>query len=51
MGNCVYLAIAGDDFDGVFLCSFSHEVSWMRPRTELIQFLRVFLPTLLNKII
>ena len=27
----VHLAVAGDAFDGVFLCcSFSHAVSWMR---------------------
>ena len=27
----VHLAVAGDVFDGVFLCcSFSHEMSWMR---------------------
>ena len=44
----VHLAVAGDVFDGVFLCfSFSLEMSWMRSGTELSQFLRVFLPTLL----
>ena len=31
MGKAVYLAVAGDVFDGVFLCCpFSHEMSWMR---------------------
>ena len=28
-----------------FVLSFSHEMSWIRSRTELSQFLRVFLPT------
>ena len=43
----VHLAVAGDVFDGVFLCRpFSHEMSWMGSGTYLIQFLRGFLPTL-----
>ena len=43
----VHLAVAGDVFDGVFLCcSFSQEMSWMRSETYLSQFLMVFLPTL-----
>ena len=29
-----------------FCCHFFHEMSWMRSGTELSQFLRVFLPTL-----
>ena len=30
----VHLAVAGDVFDGVFLCCpFSHEISWMRSGT------------------
>ena len=30
----VHLAVAGDVFDGVFLCcSFSQEMSWMRSGT------------------
>ena len=30
----VHLAVAGDLFDGVFLCCrFSHEVTWMRSGT------------------
>ena len=30
----VHLAVAGDVFDGVFLCCpFSHEMSWMRSGT------------------
>ena len=29
-----HLAVAGDVFDGVFMCcSFSHEISWMRSGT------------------
>ena len=45
----VYLAVAGDVFDGVFLCCpFSHEVSWMRSGTKLRQFQRIFLPTFLS---
>ena len=29
-----YLAVAGDVYDGVFVCCpFSHEMSWMRPGT------------------
>ena len=43
----VHLAVAGDVFDGVlFMLSFSQEMSWMRFGTELRQFLRLFLPTL-----
>ena len=46
----VHLAVACDVFDGVFLCCpFSHEMSWMRSGTYMSQFLRVFLPTLLNQ--
>ena len=45
----VHLAVAGDVFDGVLLCCFSHEMSWMRSWTKLSQFLRVFLPTLGQK--
>ena len=45
----VHLAVAGDDFDGVFLCCpFSQEMSWMRSGTLMSQFLRVFLPTPFN---
>ena len=41
-----HLAVAGDVFDGVFLCCvFSHEMSWVRSGTSLSQFLRVFLST------
>ena len=41
------MAVVGDAFYGVFLCCpFSHEMSWMKFRTELSQFLRVFLPYL-----
>ena len=30
----VHLAVAGDVFDGAFLCRpFSHELSWMRSGT------------------
>ena len=30
----VHLAVAGDVFDGVFLCCpFAHEMSWMRSGT------------------
>ena len=44
----VHQAVAGDVFDGVFLCCpLSHEMSWMRSGTSLSQFQRVFLPTLL----
>ena len=33
-GMAVHLAVAGDVFDGVFLCCpFSHEMSWMRSGT------------------
>ena len=44
----VYLALAGDVFNGVLFCAvfFSHEMSWMRSGTELSKFLRLFLPTL-----
>ena len=42
----VYVAFAGDVFDGVFLCCFSHEMSEMRSGNELSQFLRIFLPTM-----
>ena len=28
----------------------SHEMSWMRSGTELSQFLRIYLPTLLNRL-
>ena len=42
----VHLAVACDVFDGVLLSRpFSHEMSWMRSRTELSQFLRIFPPT------
>ena len=43
----VHLAAAGYAFGGgLFLCCpFSHEMSWMRSGTELIQFLSIFLPT------
>ena len=45
----VHLAVVGDVCDGVFLsCPFSHEMSWMGSWTKLSQFLRVFLPTLVN---
>ena len=41
------MSCAGGVYDGVFLhCPFSHEMSWMTSWTLLIQFLRVFLPTL-----
>ena len=44
--TCVHLAVAGDVFDGVFLCGpFFYEMSGMRSGTSLSQFLRVFLPT------
>ena len=37
--KAVHLAIAGDVFDGVFLCCpFSQETSWMRSGTKLSQF-------------
>ena len=43
----VPLPVAGDDFDGVFLCCpFSIEMFWMRTETELSQVLRAYLPTL-----
>ena len=42
----VYLAVAGDVVDGVFLCCpFPLKMSVMRSGTRLSQFLRVFLPT------
>ena len=46
----VHLAVAGDVFNGVLFCAvlFSHEMSWMRSGTELSQFLRIFLPTLVH---
>ena len=45
----VYLAVAGDVFDCVFLCCpFTYEISWMRSWTELSQFLRFFLPILVE---
>ena len=49
MGNCCSpMAVAGDVFDGVFLCCvLSHQMSWVRSGTELGQFLRIFLPTLI----
>ena len=32
----VHLAVAGDVFDGVFLCwPFSHQMSWMKSGTSL----------------
>ena len=45
----MHLAVTGNVFDGVFLCCpFFKKVSWMRSRTLLSQFPRVFLPTLLK---
>ena len=43
----VYLAVADDVFVGDLFCTVlnSHEMSWMRSETELIQFLRIFLTT------
>ena len=42
--------MASLSYNGVFLCCpFSHEMSWMESWTKLIQFLRVFLPTLIIK--
>ena len=39
--HLVHLAVAGDVFDGVFLCRpFFHEMSWMGSGTWLSQFLR-----------
>ena len=39
----VHVAVAGDVFDGVFLCCpFFHKMSWMRSGTELSPFLRGF---------
>ena len=33
-GKSVHLTVAGDVFDGVFLCCpFSHEMSWVRSGT------------------
>ena len=48
MGNSqVHLDVAGDAFDGAFLCCpFPHEMSWIGTGTSLSQFQRVFLPTL-----
>ena len=46
----VYLAVAGDFFNAILLiscCPYSHEMSCMRSRSQLNQFLRIFLPTLL----
>ena len=38
----VLLAVAGDVFDGIYVCClFFHEMSWMRFLNELSQFLRV----------
>ena len=42
--DLINLAVAGDVFDGVFLCCpFSHEKSWMNSGTELSQFLWAFI--------
>ena len=39
----VHLAVAGDAFDGIFLCyPYSHEMSWMRSGTQWSQFLKLF---------
>ena len=48
----VHLAIAGDICDGVLFCVvlYSHDMSWVRSRTELSQFLRFFLPTFPRKL-
>ena len=44
--KAVHLAVAGDVFDGFFLCyPFSHEMSWMRSGIQLSQFVLVFLHT------
>ena len=40
----VHLAVTGGVFDGVLYCVV-HEMFWMRYRTELSQFLRIFLST------
>ena len=42
--------VAGDVFDDVLFCAvlFSHEMSGMRSGTELSQFLRIYLPTLVT---
>ena len=43
----VHRDVAGDVSDGVFLgCSFPHEVSWIRSRSELSQLIKSFLTTL-----
>ena len=43
----VQLAVAGDVYDGVFMCCpFSHEMSRMRSWTSFSMFLRVFLALL-----
>ena len=41
----VHRAVAGEIFDGVLfgVVLFPHEMSWMRSRTELSQFLGIFL--------
>ena len=46
----VHLTVAGDFFGGVLFCAvlFPHEMSWMRSVTELNQFLRIFLHTLMS---
>ena len=45
----VHLVVAGNVFVGVFLCyPFSHEMSWVRSKTELDQLLRVCLLILGN---
>ena len=51
MTICMGKAVAGDVFDGVLFCAvlFSHEMSWMRPGTELSQFMRIFLPTFIQQ--
>ena len=41
MVNRCLLAVAGDVFDGVLCCPFSHTMSWMKSGTELSQFLRI----------
>ena len=49
MGNICSPGVAGDVYDGVFLCCpFSYEMFWMRSWTYMSQFLRVFLLTLTN---
>ena len=54
MTTCIgNLAVAGDIFDGVLFCAvfFSHEMSLMRSWTEVSQFLRLFLPTLITFVV